>query len=90
MIKLAIIWYIIINIVLFSLMGIDKYKAIHKRWRIPEATLLTCSAIGGVIGGFAGMHFFHHKTRKWYFHAVFWLSLIVHIAVVCMVIKFYY
>jgi uncharacterized membrane protein YsdA (DUF1294 family) len=90
MIKFILIWYLATSAVLFALMGIDKHKAIHKKWRVPEATLLTCSAIGGVIGGFAGMHLFHHKTKKWYFHAVFWMSLIVHIAVVCMVIKFCY
>jgi uncharacterized membrane protein YsdA (DUF1294 family) len=59
-------------------MGIDKQKAKHHKWRIPEATLLLLSCFGGCIGGIIGMHLFHHKTKKWYFHAVFILSFAVH------------
>lgn len=53
-----------VNLVTFAAFGIDKYKAVRHRWRIPEATLLGLSLIGGALGGLAGMHLFHHKTRK--------------------------
>ena len=33
--------------------GVDKYKAVHNKWRIPETTLLVIAVIG-VIGAFAG------------------------------------
>lgn len=42
----------------------DKRRARHGRWRIPEKTLLTFAILGGSVGSFAGMHLFHHKTRK--------------------------
>ena len=51
-----------INIVSFFLYGIDKYKAKKNKWRISEATLLMIAVIGGSIGAWAGMRFWHHKT----------------------------
>lgn len=60
---LLIIYLVIINIVGFSAMGIDKYKAIHHSWRIPEKTLFLIAIIGGGIGSYAGMIIFRHKTR---------------------------
>lgn len=60
-------YLIVINIVAFSLMGIDKSKAKRKVWRIPEKTLFLSAAIGGSVGAIIGMYFFHHKTRHWYF-----------------------
>lgn len=56
-----------INLVSFSLMGIDKWKAKKRAWRIPEATLFLFVIFGGSIGGIAGMFTFRHKTRHWYF-----------------------
>lgn len=58
-----ILIYIIINVVVFAMYGIDKWKAIHNKWRIPEATLITV-ALFGVIGALLGMIVFHHKVRK--------------------------
>lgn len=44
-------------------MLVDKRKAIKKKWRIPEATLLFWAAIGGSVGSLAGMYVFRHKTK---------------------------
>lgn len=55
--------YLVVNIIVFILYGVDKYKARHKRWRTPESTLLV-GAVLGVFGALAGMHFFRHKTKK--------------------------
>ena len=41
----------------------DKLIAKKKKWRIPEATLMTVAAVGGSIGSLAGMYTFRHKTR---------------------------
>ncbi|MDO4300180.1 MAG: DUF1294 domain-containing protein [Clostridia bacterium] len=72
------IYYILINLLLFIFMGIDKINArFHKR-RIKEATLLTLSLIGGGMGGFLSMFIFHHKIRKPYFIIVFAISIITH------------
>lgn len=54
---------ILINLVGFAMMGIDKYKAKKRAFRIPEATLFSIALIGGSIGSIIGMYTFHHKTR---------------------------
>ena len=66
-ITFLIIYFVIINIVGFALMGIDKRKAIKRAFRIPEATLFIVALIGGSIGSILGMQVFRHKTRHWYF-----------------------
>jgi uncharacterized membrane protein YsdA (DUF1294 family) len=61
------IYLLAVNLMAFLAMGIDKYKARHNRWRIPEATLFILALAGGAAGGTAGMICFHHKTRHWTF-----------------------
>ena len=63
----ALVWLAAVNIAAFALMGIDKWKARHERWRIPERTLFLPALLGGTVGAIAGMRLFHHKTRHWYF-----------------------
>lgn len=58
-----------VNVFLFLLMGIDKYKAGHHKWRIPEHTLLSLGILCGGTGGLAAMLLFRHKTRKARFYA---------------------
>ncbi|MNL75663.1 hypothetical protein D3C87_2015100 [compost metagenome] len=59
------------------LMGIDKYKAKHHKWRIPESTLLAAGLAGGGIGGLLGMFLFRHKTKKLVFYIVYALGIVV-------------
>ena len=47
--KYFIILFLIVNLVVFAMYGIDKWKAIHHKWRIPEATLIS-AAFFGVVG----------------------------------------
>ncbi len=56
-------YFIAMNCIGFALMGIDKYKAKKRAFRIPEATLFIVAVIGGSIGSIAGMYAFRHKTR---------------------------
>lgn len=60
-------YVVIINLIGFIVMGIDKRRAKKHAFRIPEATLFTIAIIGGSIGSIVGMRYFHHKTRHWYF-----------------------
>lgn len=62
--KNLIIYLLVINIIGFLAMGIDKFKAKKGYWRIPEGTLMTICLIGGGIGTIAGMYKFRHKTKK--------------------------
>ena len=56
-----------INVVTFVTYGVDKWKAKHNRWRIPEATLLGMAVVGGSLGAWLGMRVWHHKTLHWKF-----------------------
>lgn len=69
---LLIVW----NIICFLLMGIDKYKASHNLWRIPERVLLGSAFFLGGAGIILGGMFFHHKTRKLKFQILEPLALI--------------
>ncbi len=62
-IMLLSIYLIIINMIAFFLMGIDKQRAKKHAFRVPEATLFTIAIIGGSIGSIMGMYAFRHKTR---------------------------
>ena len=83
-ITFIIIYLIIINIVGFAIMGIDKRKAIKRAFRIPEATLFIVALIGGSIGSILGMNVFRHKTRHWYF--VFGLPAILVLQIVLVIL----
>lgn len=61
---LLVIYLIAVNVVTMIAYGIDKFNAVHKRWRIRVSTLLGLAMIGGSVGALAGMYLFRHKTRK--------------------------
>ena len=76
------LYLLIINIVGFFAMGIDKAKAKMKAWRIPEKTLLGFAVAGGGLGVLLGMEMFRHKTKHWYFKYGVPAILIIEIAAV--------
>ena len=43
-----------VSLITFILYGLDKYKACHGLWRIPEKVLLGFSFFGGAVGGMVG------------------------------------
>lgn len=62
---LIIIGYILlINLIGFVAMYIDKKRAKRNEWRIKEGTLLSIALLGGGIGSIIGMYKFRHKTKK--------------------------
>ena len=71
-----------VNILAFVLFGIDKQKACHNLWRIPEKTLLLSALIGGSAGAIFGLQFFHHITRLPKFAIGVPVILVVEIVVV--------
>ena len=60
-------YFLLVSIVAFALMGIDKRRARKGAWRIRERTLFLWAFLGGSPGAIAGMWCFRHKTRHWYF-----------------------
>lgn len=81
-------WYLIlINIVAFAVMCIDKYRAVQNQWRIPERVLFGCAILGGSIGAIVGMWLVRHKTRHWYFVVGLPAILVLQIAAMAAVSK---
>lgn len=72
--------YVGISALSFLAYGYDKTKALRGMWRTAEATLHALDLFGGWPGGLAGQQHFRHKTRKWTFQVVLWITVIVHIA----------
>ncbi|MFJ7744326.1 DUF1294 domain-containing protein [Peribacillus sp. NPDC097295] len=60
-------YFIMVNIIGFVLMGIDKKKARKGEYRISEKTLWTWAILGGGTGAFMGMRHFRHKTKHFTF-----------------------
>lgn len=70
------------NILGFILIYLDKRKAIKHQYRISENTLLLVALMGGSIGIYLGMYYFHHKTKKIRFYLgiplIFLIQIIIY------------
>ena len=89
-IKYILIYFLIINLIGFFAMGIDKFKAKRGYWRIPEGTLIMITLLGGGIGTFCGMYIFRHKTKKLKFTIGIPTILITEILIICFIIFYIY
>ena len=86
--RIYLIYYLIfINIISFLTMFVDKKKAIKKKWRISEQTLLSVSFIGGSLGAYLAMILFRHKTKHFKFKYGLPLMIIFHCFFFSIVIK---
>ena len=84
-----VVYLIVINVIGFFVMGIDKWKAKRNSWRIPEKTLFLITLIGGGIGTNIGMYYFRHKTKKVEFMIGFpTITIVEIILIIYIVVKF--
>ncbi|MCD8152552.1 MAG: DUF1294 domain-containing protein [Clostridiales bacterium] len=81
-------YLIVINLVGFFSMGLDKRKARRGKWRIPEARLFVQAAVGGSIGSLAGMYVFRHKTRHAKFVVGMPAILAAQVFLVVLIVKY--
>lgn len=65
--QLLLGYLLLMNLIAFVLMGLDKRRARRDKWRISEKTLFLPAVLGGSLGAILGMRLFHHKTKHWYF-----------------------
>ena len=86
--KVLLLYFFIVNMIVFILAGYDKYQAKKNKRRIPENTLFLLETIGGTIGLLLAMLFFRHKTSKPSFILKF--SAIVFIQIVIAVLMIIY
>ena len=75
---LYLCWLGTTSAVLFALYGYDKAQAMSKNRRVPEKTLHMLTLAGGFLGGIIGRVLFRHKTLKWQFTLVTFLSTVLH------------
>ena len=80
-----LIYLLVINLIAFLAMYIDKKRAKWGKWRIKESTLFGLVLLGGGIGGIAGMYTFRHKTKKPGFVIGFPTILIIEIISIIMI-----
>ena len=85
---LAIIlgYYIVINLVLYITMVIDKKRALKDGWRIPEKNMFIMAVLGGGLGGLCAMVFKRHKNRHLDFIMVFTMTSILHMVAALLLI----
>ena len=75
-----------INFLAFIIMLADKIKSARTgKRRISEGLLFFMAAAFGSIGVYAGMFFFRHKTKKWYFLLGMPLLIIQNLAMVYLI-----
>ncbi len=75
-------YYLIINIMLFLIMTIDKLKACRGLWRVSESFLLFLALLGGAFDIYLSMVLFRHKTRHKKFTIIVPLLCFFHIVVI--------
>ena len=85
----AALWVGLFSLWLFLMMGRDKGLAQRGARRVPEKRLFLLAALGGAIGGLAGMYVFHHKTKHLSFILGFRALALVQAALLMYVIVQY-
>ena len=73
---------LVMSVVSFTAMGLDKSKAQRGARRTSEKRLFLYALLLGAVGGTLGMFAFRHKTRHWYFRIGFPLLAVVPIAAI--------
>ena len=81
-----IIYLAAVNLVTLIVYGTDKLRAVRKKDRIRERTLILLAAAGGSAGALAGMLIFRHKIRKPRFSAGVPMIFIIHLALICYIV----
>lgn len=79
--KALLVWYLAIGLVTFFVYAKDKRAAINGNWRVPEKTLHIFSAVGGWLGALIAQDKLRHKTQKQPFRAIYWLTVVINVAV---------
>lgn len=77
-----VLFYACVSLVCFTAYALDKRAARTGRRRTPERTLLLLGLAGGWPGAFVAQRWLRHKSSKRAFQMKFWLTVVLHIAVV--------
>ena len=80
-------YYLLMNLILYIAMVIDKKRAIKGKWRIPEKNLFLLAALGGGLGGMIALVTKHHKSRHLSFILVYSITIVFHAVAAYYLIK---
>lgn len=78
------LYLLVLNLISFSAMALDKRRARRGSRRIPERTLLLLDFFGGSLGGLCGMLLCRHKTLHLKFTVLVPLFFVLHAAGLCL------
>lgn len=81
------IYVIIINLIGFVVMYLDKNKAKKGNYRISEKTLFTTALLLGAIGVYIGMYKFRHKTKHLSFTVGIPVCIIINILTIYYILS---
>ena len=76
--KTLLLFILVMSVIAFAVMGIDKSRARKHARRISEKTLWTLAIFGGGIGAYIGMQMFRHKTKHTNFRVGFLMLMIIY------------
>jgi uncharacterized membrane protein YsdA (DUF1294 family) len=79
---LIVVYIVVVNVLAFFLMGIDKSQARRGELRVPEKRLFAFAASGGALGTWLGMRIHRHKTKHMSF--VIGLPILFVLNVICV------
>jgi len=82
-----LIYVLLINVIGFLVMYIDKNKAKKGNYRISEKSIFIIAFLLGAIGTYAGMYKFRHKTKHTSFTVGIPICIILNIFTVYYVIS---
>ncbi|PZD96250.1 DUF1294 domain-containing protein [Paenibacillus sambharensis] len=81
-------YVVIVNMLMFCFMTVDKRRAVKGARRIAEKTLFTTAALGGAAGGIAAMQLWRHKTRHRSFTLGLPLLVVLHLAIITLIVNY--
>lgn len=79
-------FFLLVNIISLLLMAVDKYKAVHNKYRISEKTLFISALPFSSYGFYLGMKLFRHKTQKFSFKLGSLFLMIVHTSIILYIL----
>ncbi len=80
-------YYLIINLILYLAMAVDKKRAVKNAWRIPEKNLYFLAVLGGGVGGLIAMYTKHHKNKHIDFILIYTITALLHLAAIYFLMK---
>jgi len=85
---IVLAYLVLINIVAFILYGIDKRHAERRKKRISSSVLLWMARLGGGIGCWLAMSYFHHKKNHSSFNKLIprWIIIWMFVFVLLVII----